>query len=113
MMHPDSLARDPDIFGNEFVDHFGGTRLHELNLWNAAVTNWEGWWLSFGYSPSVINWLFSRTLFGARVTNWFECIEKFGRRDNGKYIINADPTCEDNHEDFGSFSIQCKKWGTS
>ncbi|KAF8891318.1 hypothetical protein BD779DRAFT_1661733 [Infundibulicybe gibba] len=24
-----------------FVDHFGGTREHEVKLWNEAVTNWE------------------------------------------------------------------------
>lgn len=39
MMKPDSVARE--IFGDEFVDHFGGTREHEVGLWNAAVTNWE------------------------------------------------------------------------
>lgn len=40
MVRPDSIARE--IFGNEFVDHFGGTREHEVKLWNEAVTNWEG-----------------------------------------------------------------------
>jgi glutamine synthetase len=40
MMRPDSVARE--IFGNEFVEHFGGTREHEVFLWNQAVTNWEG-----------------------------------------------------------------------
>lgn len=42
MMRPDSIAREPEVFGDEFVDHFGGTRLHEARLWSAAVTNWEG-----------------------------------------------------------------------
>ncbi|KAL9715396.1 hypothetical protein Ac2012v2_002059 [Leucoagaricus gongylophorus] len=41
MMRPDSIAREPEIFGNEFVDHFGGTRLHEVKIWNEAITNWE------------------------------------------------------------------------
>ncbi|KAJ3556418.1 hypothetical protein NP233_g11985 [Leucocoprinus birnbaumii] len=41
MMRPDSIAREPEVFGNEFVDHFGGTRLHEVKVWNEAVTNWE------------------------------------------------------------------------
>ncbi|EKM82464.1 hypothetical protein AGABI1DRAFT_111081 [Agaricus bisporus var. burnettii JB137-S8] len=41
MMRPDSIAREPEVFGDEFVDHFGGTRLHEARLWSAAVTNWE------------------------------------------------------------------------
>ena len=40
MMRPDSIARD--VLGNEFVEHFGGTRRHEVKLWNEAVTNWEG-----------------------------------------------------------------------
>ena len=35
-----SVARQ--VFGDEFVDHFKGTREHEVKLWNAAVTNWEG-----------------------------------------------------------------------
>ncbi|KAF5330711.1 hypothetical protein D9619_005342 [Psilocybe cf. subviscida] len=41
MMHPDSVAREPEVFGNDFVEHFGGTRQHEVKLWNEAVTNWE------------------------------------------------------------------------
>ncbi|KIJ41255.1 hypothetical protein M422DRAFT_209374 [Sphaerobolus stellatus SS14] len=39
MMKPGSVARE--ILGDAFVDHFGGTREHEVALWNAAVTNWE------------------------------------------------------------------------
>ena len=38
-MQKGSLARE--ILGDEFVDHFGGTRLHEVDVWNSAVTNWE------------------------------------------------------------------------
>lgn len=41
MMRPDSIARELDVFGNDFVDHYGGTREHEVKLWNEAVTNWE------------------------------------------------------------------------
>lgn len=33
-----SIARE--VFGNEFVDHFGGTREHEVRLWDEAVTDW-------------------------------------------------------------------------
>ena len=40
MVRQDSIARE--VFGNEFVDHFGGTREHEIKLWNEAVTSWEG-----------------------------------------------------------------------
>ena len=40
MMRPDSTARE--VLGDEFVEHFGGTRQHEVKLWNEAVTNWEG-----------------------------------------------------------------------
>lgn len=39
MMREGSLARE--ILGDAFVDHFGGTREHEVRVWNAAVTNWE------------------------------------------------------------------------
>ncbi|KAH8106797.1 glutamine synthetase/guanido kinase [Cristinia sonorae] len=41
MMREGSVAREEGVFGNDFVDHFGGTRRHEVNLWNEAVTNWE------------------------------------------------------------------------
>ncbi|KAL7283602.1 hypothetical protein ACG7TL_003037 [Trametes sanguinea] len=41
MMRPDSIAREEAVFGSDFVDHFGGTRQHEVHLWNEAVTNWE------------------------------------------------------------------------
>ncbi|KAF9014102.1 hypothetical protein BDQ17DRAFT_1296282 [Cyathus striatus] len=39
MMRSDSVARE--VFGDVFVDHFGGTREHEVKIWNEAVTNWE------------------------------------------------------------------------
>ncbi|KAI0281350.1 hypothetical protein BGY98DRAFT_1088491 [Russula aff. rugulosa BPL654] len=39
MIQPNSIARE--VFGDEFVDHFGGTREHEIKLWNEAVTSWE------------------------------------------------------------------------
>jgi hypothetical protein len=60
MVRPDSIARE--IFGDEFVDHFGGTREHEIKLWNEAVTNWEG-----QYSKSIMlrvlrNFLLSRSI---------------------------------------------------
>ena len=38
-MAPGSVARE--IFGDEFVEHYGGTREHELRLWDEAVTDWE------------------------------------------------------------------------
>ncbi|KAF2098286.1 glutamine synthetase-like protein [Rhizodiscina lignyota] len=34
-----SIARN--ILGDEFVDHYAGTRDHELRLWEEAVTDWE------------------------------------------------------------------------
>jgi glutamine synthetase len=40
MMRPGSIARE--VLGDGFVEHFGGTRQHEVKLWNEAVTNWEG-----------------------------------------------------------------------
>lgn len=39
MMRSGSVARE--VFGDDFVEHFGGTREHEVALWNSAVTNWE------------------------------------------------------------------------
>ncbi|KAF8969643.1 hypothetical protein BDZ97DRAFT_1959621 [Flammula alnicola] len=41
MMRPESIAREPEVFGDDFVEHYGGTREHEVKLWNEAVTNWE------------------------------------------------------------------------
>jgi len=39
MMRQGSIARE--IFGDDFVEHYGGTREHEVHVWNQAVTNWE------------------------------------------------------------------------
>jgi len=33
-----SVARE--VLGDEFVEHFGGTREHEVRLWDEAVTDW-------------------------------------------------------------------------
>ncbi|KAI1077450.1 putative glutamine synthetase [Whalleya microplaca] len=38
-VRPDSIARE--VFGDDFVDHFGGTRENEVRLWDEAVTDWE------------------------------------------------------------------------
>lgn len=38
-MRNGSLARE--CLGDEFVEHFGGTREHECRLWEEAVTDWE------------------------------------------------------------------------
>jgi glutamine synthetase len=46
MMRADSVAREESVLGNDFVEHFGGTRQHEVKLWNEAVTNWEGMFVS-------------------------------------------------------------------
>ena len=34
----DSLARE--CLGDDFVDHFAGTREHEIRLWDEAITDW-------------------------------------------------------------------------
>lgn len=39
MMREGSVARE--VLGDEFVDHYGGTRQHEVDVWNAAITSWE------------------------------------------------------------------------
>lgn len=51
MMRPESIARE--VLGNDFVDHFGGTRRHEVQLWNQAVTSWEGMLLPSTLGKSV------------------------------------------------------------
>ncbi|KAI5291187.1 hypothetical protein KEM54_005971 [Ascosphaera aggregata] len=38
-MGKDSVARE--VLGDDFVEHFGGTREHEVRLWEEAVTDWE------------------------------------------------------------------------
>lgn len=38
MMLKGSIARE--IFGDAFIEHFGGTREHECRLWDEAVTDW-------------------------------------------------------------------------
>lgn len=35
---PDSVARE--VFGDDFVDHYAGTREHEIRVWDEAVTDW-------------------------------------------------------------------------
>ncbi|KAJ2991500.1 hypothetical protein HDV02_003759, partial [Globomyces sp. JEL0801] len=39
MAETDSLARK--VLGDEFVEHYTTTRLHELRIWDLAVTDWE------------------------------------------------------------------------
>lgn len=34
----ESIARE--VFGDDFVDHYAGTREHEIRLWDEAVTDW-------------------------------------------------------------------------
>ena len=52
MMRADSVARE--VFGDEFVEHFGGTRLHEVRVWNEAVTNWERQYFAlYHYAPKL------------------------------------------------------------
>ncbi|KAJ2903273.1 putative glutamine synthetase [Zalerion maritima] len=38
-MAKESIARE--VFGDDFVEHYGGTREHEIRLWDEAVTDWE------------------------------------------------------------------------
>lgn len=39
MTEKGSVARE--VLGDEFVEHFAGTREHECRLWEEAVTDWE------------------------------------------------------------------------
>lgn len=51
-MRKDSIARE--VFGDEFVDHFGGTREHEVRLWQEAVTDW---FVSLSSSIHFLLWI--------------------------------------------------------
>ncbi|KAM7188403.1 glutamine synthetase [Rhypophila sp. PSN 637] len=48
-MRKESIARE--VFGDEFVEHFGGTREHEIRLWDEAVTDWYVMVLSSSLPP--------------------------------------------------------------
>ncbi|GJJ72014.1 glutamine synthetase [Entomortierella parvispora] len=39
MLAKGSMARE--VFGDDFVDHYGATRLNEYRIWETAVTTWE------------------------------------------------------------------------
>ncbi|KAG0284852.1 hypothetical protein BGZ96_010817 [Linnemannia gamsii] len=39
MLEMGSIARE--VLGDEFVEHYGATRMNEHRLWETAVTNWE------------------------------------------------------------------------
>ena len=39
MNRKDSIARQ--VLGNEFVDHYVATRLHEVREYNSTITDWE------------------------------------------------------------------------
>ena len=61
----ESLARE--VMGDYFVDHFAGTREHELEVFRRAVTDWEGGFscfsLSSSSSPSFYSLAFEYRLF--------------------------------------------------
>lgn len=50
-MRPESVARE--VFGDDFVEHFAGTREHEIRLWDEAVTDWYDWTLFHRHSMLV------------------------------------------------------------
>ena len=64
MMRAGSVAREEGVLGDDFVDHFGGTRLHEVKLWNEAVTNWEGVCASHAFYTVADGRVCSGALFG-------------------------------------------------
>jgi len=68
---PESLARE--VMGDYFVDHFAGTREHELEVFRKAVTDWEGesFFPLASYSPSwPIAWHVERDCFEPSVLRW-------------------------------------------
>lgn len=66
-MKKDSLARE--AFGNFFVDHYGGTREHEVELHRKAVTDWEGKWMLFRRAQIQAN-----LVFFSSVARYFELV---------------------------------------
>lgn len=67
MMQPSSIARE--VFGNDFVEHFGGTREHEVKLWNEAVTSWEG---EADRIFPLPGWVLIRPFQSNDTSNWHE-----------------------------------------
>lgn len=72
-MRPGSVARE--VFGDDFVEHFGGTREHEIRLWEEAVTDW---YVSFSPSPggsrsSRVIIARPRTLFNFLLSDFYFC----------------------------------------
>lgn len=64
-MRKESVARE--VFGDEFVDHFGGTREHEVRLWDEAVTDW--------YVASSVVWMRANITVSGKyedISRWFE-----------------------------------------
>jgi len=51
-MRKESVARE--VFGDDFVEHFGGTREHEIRLWDEAVTDW---WVASQFDRSKLTWI--------------------------------------------------------
>ena len=57
---PKSIARE--VLGDYFVDHFAGTRQHEIEEHCKAVTNWEGesWTKCMSQAGTDDSWTLSR-----------------------------------------------------
>lgn len=61
-----SVARE--VFGDYLVDHFAGTREHELELHRRAVTTWEGKLCSANTEGMAdIIWEYSGTVYGVSI----------------------------------------------
>jgi len=58
-MRKGSIARE--VFGDEFVEHFGGTREHEVRLWDEAVTDW--YVFVFAFACFLICWILRDRLY--------------------------------------------------
>jgi glutamine synthetase len=69
-MRPESIARK--VFGDEFVEHYGGTREHEIRLWDEAVTDWYVPYLQTGITCSPFIGRFEDT---SRQYSFSTCID--------------------------------------
>jgi hypothetical protein len=73
-----SVARE--VFGDFFVDHFGGTREHEIEVHRRAVTSWEGEWRESRGGEGEL--MFSRAVFRVGLGVCYQRTDPIGARSN-------------------------------
>lgn len=84
-----SIARE--VLGDFFVDHYAGTREHELDLHRKAVTNWECKYTAVGTFTDLSQWNVTSSL-----------------RRRGSQGLLAWSSCQQIY-----FIVACREWGIS